>query len=104
MEEQYQHARNEANQLRDCLKLLQREMFDIVKLKTDIYLKRFKADNMAENISSEEILKHDIEKIKDELFNMDFEEQGRDIIHRFRLNFHKLKEFMGNVDKGMAEL
>ena len=79
-------------------------MFDIVKLKTDIYLKRFKADNMAENISSEEILKHDIEKIKDELFNMDFEEQGRDIIHRFRLNFHKLKEFMGNVDKGMAEL
>ena len=49
-------------------------MFDIVKLKTDIYLKRFKADNMAENISSEEILKHDIEKIKDELFNMDFEE------------------------------
>lgn len=79
-------------------------MFDIVKLKTDIYTKRFKADNMGDNVSSEEILKHDIEKIKDELFNMDFEEQGRDIIHRFRLNFHKLKEFMGNVDKGMAEL
>ena len=79
-------------------------MFDIVKLKTDIYTKRFKAENMAENISSEEILKNDIEKIKEELFNLDFEEQGRDIIHRFRLNFHKLKEFMGNVDKGMAEL
>lgn len=79
-------------------------MFDIVKLKTDIYLKRFKAENITDGISSEEILKNDIEKIKEELFNLDFEEQGRDIVHRFRLNFQKLKDFMGNVDKGMSEL
>lgn len=49
-------------------------MFDIVKLKSDIYMKRFKAENYTDGISSEEILKNDIEKIKDELFNLDFEE------------------------------
>ena len=35
-------------------------MFDIVKLKTDIYTKRFKAENIEANISSEEILKNNI--------------------------------------------
>lgn len=35
----------ENHDLKDCLKMLQREMFDIVKLKSDIYMKRFKAEN-----------------------------------------------------------
>ena len=39
----------ENNDLKDCMKLLQKEMFDIVKLKSDIYLRRFKAENYNPN-------------------------------------------------------
>ena len=58
-------------------------MFDIVKLKSDIYTKRFKAENITDGVASEEILQHGIEKIKDELLNLDFEEQGNEIVHKF---------------------
>ena len=67
-------------------------MFDIVKLKSDIYIKRFKAENFKAddpmfNTSSEEILKHEIEKIRENIFNLPFEETGREIIHKFKMNF-----------------
>jgi len=61
-------------------------MFDIVKLKSDIYLKRFKAENYNMNdqvVTSEEILKNEIQMIKENLFNLSFEETGREIIHKF---------------------
>jgi len=64
-------------------------MFDIVKLKSDIYMKRFKAENFkADDLinqqSSEAIIRHEIEKIRESLFNMPFEETGRDIINKFQ--------------------
>ncbi len=34
----------ENTELKDCLKQLQKELFDIVDLKSDIYLKRFRAE------------------------------------------------------------
>ena len=107
-EEVLERITQENHDLKDCLKALQREMFDIVKLKSDIYLKRFKAENFnagdASAVSSEEILRHEIEKIREELFNLPFGETGREIIHKFQLNFQKLRQFMQSVDKGMSEL
>lgn len=77
-EELYKKVQSENHELKDCLKMLQREMFDIVKMKSDIYLKRFKAENFnpddVQAVTSEEILKHEITKIKEQLFNMNFEE------------------------------
>ena len=68
----------ENHDLKDCLKMLQREMFDIVKLKSDIYLKRFKAENYnagdSSALNSEEVLKHEIERIRESLFNLPFDE------------------------------
>ena len=88
--------------------MLQRELFDIVKLKSDIYQKRFKAENFnpndAQAVTSEAILKNELQKIKESMFNLTFDEQGKEIVHQFQLNFHKLKEFMKNVDKGMSDL
>ena len=88
--------------------MLQREMFDIVKLKSDIYMKRFKAENFDPNdkqaFSSEEIIKNEISSIKENLFNLNFEETGKEIIQKFKINFKKLKDFMENVDKGIAQL
>ena len=60
-------------------------MFEIVKLKSDVYMKRMKAENYNanENYSSEEIMQHEIEKIREGLFNLGFEETNREIIHKF---------------------
>lgn len=108
-EEVYKRITTENNELKDCLKSLQREMFDIVKLKSDIYMKRFKAENYKAddpmcNTTSEEILKHEIEKIRESIFNLPFEETGREIVHKFQMNFQKLKNFMQKIDKGINEL
>ena len=98
-EESYKRVSLENQELKECLKSLQREMFDIVKLKSDVYIKRFKAENYKAddpmfNTSSEEILKHEIEKIRDNIFNLPFEETGREIIHKFKIKL--VMEFMNN--------
>ena len=40
-----------------------------------------------------------IEQIKDELFNLSFEESGKALIQKFKQNFQHLKEFMSAIDK-----
>ena len=84
-EEIVKRLQDEVQGLGDCLKQLQREMFDIVKLKSDIYQKRFKAENFKADgtVTSEDILRHEIEQIKESLFHVNFEESGREIIHKF---------------------
>jgi len=81
-------------------------MFEIVKLKSEVYLKRVKAENFdaSENHSSETLIQHEIEKIREGLFNLSFNETNREIIHKFQMNFQKLKSFMETIDKGMGEL
>lgn len=45
----------ENKELKNLLKMLQKEMFDIIKLKSDIYNQRLKVEN---SITSQEILDH----------------------------------------------
>lgn len=92
--------------LKNCFKMLQKELFDIVDLKCDTYLKRFKAEMSDGNmeIESEEIIKAEINKIRDELFNMNFLETQNEIVRRFQDNFQKLKDFMERIDKDIAQL
>ena len=80
--------------------MLQREMFDIIKLKSDIYNQRLKVEN---SITSQEILDHQLQKIKDGLIDLPFEERGQDIITQFRANFKKLTQFIDNIDSSMNE-
>lgn len=81
-------------------------MFDIVSLKSDIFKHRFSAEYGAEREpDNEEVLKHEIEKVREELFNMSFDEnQGKDIMQKFRYNFQRLKDFMESVDKEIGSL
>ena len=58
-------------------------MFDIVDLKTDIYKKRYRAEFNDETVESEEAIRHEIQKIKEEVFNLPFEESGAEIILKF---------------------
>jgi len=88
-------------ELRECLKQLQKEIFDIVNFKTEIYIKRQKAEFGAGqyDYESDEAIKSEIERIREDLFNLPFEEAGREIIDKFQANFEKLRAFMDQIDK-----
>lgn len=104
-EEMYKRMSDENLRLRECLKQLQRELFDIVDLKTDIFRKRHRAEyNNEVEFESEEVMRHEIEKIKEEVFNLPFDEAGAEITQRFQQNFAKLKEFMSKIDQEIANL
>ena len=99
--------REENQDLRECLRHLQKEIMDIVNFKQDIFSKRFKAEYGAHREPAPETMEaiaHKIELIRDELFNVNFEENGKELISKFRLNFQRLKEFMHSVDKQVASL
>ena len=44
-EDVYRRVTEENNDLRDCLRLLQREMVEVVCLKNDVFTQRFKAEH-----------------------------------------------------------
>ena len=85
-EEIYRRVTAENSELRDCLRMLQREMMDIVCLKNDIFAQRFKAE-YGKDLDNEEKMNAKIEQIKDELFNLSYEESGKDLIQKFKQNF-----------------
>jgi len=99
--------RDENQDLRECLRLLQKEIMDIVSFKQDMFSKRFKAEYGSARepaTETQEALAHKVELIRDELFNVNFEENGRELVQKFRLNFQRLKEFMQTVDKEISSL
>lgn len=55
-------------------------------------------------MENEENVKHDLEMIRDELFNLPFVEAGRELIVKFKSNYSKLKEFMEKIDKDVSKL
>jgi hypothetical protein len=63
-------------------------MFEIVDLKTALYRNRFEAEL---NLSgggeggqqSFDVVRHDLEKIREELFGMPYDEVSRDLIMKF---------------------
>ena len=106
-EQVYTRMRDENQDLRECLRLLQKEIMDIVNFKQEMFTKRFKAEYGSARDSTaetQEQLMHRIEMIRDELFNVSFEENGRELVQKFRLNFQRLKEFMQTIDKEVAAL
>ena len=101
---------DENNELKDCLKALQKEMFDIVDLKSAIYRNRFEAElTLLGNAGHEggapfDMVRHDLEKIREELFGLPFDQTARELILKFQRNFHKLRDFMERIDRDIAQL
>ena len=86
----FQQLSNENNQLKDAFKTLQTELLDIVQLKHDIFTQRFKAEfgaHKSVSAETEDAITHHIQVIRDELFNSSFDENGKELIHKFKLNF-----------------
>lgn len=77
----------ENTELKECLKALQKEMFDIVDLKTAIYRNRFEAEFATEGNAIGgtpfDAVRHDLERIREELFALPFEQAGRDLVMKF---------------------
>jgi len=89
-EEVYKKMSDENADLKECLKMLQRELLEVVSLKQDVFTKRFKAEFGAHKEpgpETEEVMAHQIEAIREELFNVSFEESGKDLVQKFKLNF-----------------
>ena len=106
-EARFKSMSEENADLRECLKMLQREIMEIVQVKKDVFAKRFKAEyGAAKEVpqETEEQLVHQIETIREELFNVSFDENGRELIQKFKMNFQRLKEFMQAVDKEIAQM
>jgi hypothetical protein len=94
---------DENAELKDCLKALQKEMFDIVDLKTTIYKNRIEAELNGE-ASPFDAVRHDLERIREELFGLPFEQAGRELVLKFQRNFSKLRDFMERVDRDISQL
>jgi len=80
----------ENNELKECLKGLQKEMFDIVDLKSAIYRNRFEAElsliggnEGAPGAAPFDMVRHDLEKIREELFGLPFDQTARELILKF---------------------
>ena len=86
-------------------------MFDIVDLKTTIYKSRFEAefnlasgDGNSNGCGTFDAVRHDLERVREELFSLPFEQAGRELVIKFQKNFQRLREFMERVDKDIAQL
>jgi hypothetical protein len=85
-------------------------MFDIVDLKSAIYRDKFEAElSLHGNLGKEggapfDMVRHDLEKIKEELFGLPFDQTARELILKFQKNFHKLRDFMERIDRDIAQL
>lgn len=83
-------------------------MFEIVDLKTALYRNRFEAElNLTSGDQQQQtfdIVRHDLERIREELFGMPYDEVARDLIMKFQRNFSKLRDFLERVDKDIAQL
>jgi hypothetical protein len=54
-------------------------MLDVVCLKNDVFSQRFRAEH-GKDLDNEQKMTAKIDQIRDELFNMSFEDTGKDLI------------------------
>ena len=82
----------ENEQLRECLKLLQKEIFEIVNIKSQTLMKRYEAEYGKQ--PSKDFTAHEIEAMNEDMMNMPYKSHGLTILQGFQRNIESLKEFM----------
>ena len=92
--------RTENEDLKDCIKMLQDELLEIVKVKTENYSKRYNTE-FKQNLE-EAFSQHEIHPINKDFINMPFEESGKMIIVQFQENIRNLRDFLARIDQDMA--
>ena len=97
-----EQLKNENSELRDCLKMLQKELFDIVTIKTEAFKRRYNTEFREE--ADEKYTNHDLEEINGDVMNMHFDNAGPNLISTFQANIQKLRNFLQRMDKQSDEL
>lgn len=82
--------------------MLQNELLEIVKIKSESFKRRYQAEFKTE--LDEKYLSHEIKPIDDDMMNLHFDSAGNRIIDTFHSNIQKLREFLSRVDKDHEEV
>ena len=96
------NLKSENQDLRECIKMLQKELLEIIQLKSNTFSRRY--NNEFKQELNEDFAKHNIVPVKEDLINMPFDNCGKDIISQFQANIRKLRDFLLRVDKDMEEI
>jgi len=88
--------KTENSDLRECIKMLQNELLEIVQVKAKDFSRRYDGAQAQND--------HGIEPMDTDLVNMPFEMTGRDIISHFQENIRKLRDFLTRVDKDVDDV
>lgn len=89
--------KTENSDLKECIKMLQEELLEIVKVKVSHVNKRYNTEFQRD--MDQTFTRNDIEPINMDLVNMPFDHTGRVIITKFQENIRKLRDFLTRVDK-----
>lgn len=89
--------KTENSDLKECIKMLQEELLEIVKVKVSHVNKRYNTEFRGD--MDQTFTRNDIEPINMDLVNMPFDQTGRLIITKFQENIRKLGDFLTRVDK-----
>jgi flavodoxin len=89
--------KTENSDLKECIKMLQEELLEIVKVKVSHVNKRYSTEFQQD--MDQTLARHDIEPINMDLVDMPFDLTGRVIITKFQENIRKLRDFLTRVDK-----
>jgi len=92
--------KTENEDLRECIKMLQDELLEIVKVKIEHCKTRHNTEykrNLEQDFND-----HEIEPMNKDLINMPFEESGNRILTHFQENIRKLSDFLSRVDKNIS--
>jgi len=76
--------KNENTELRDCLKMLQKELFEIVQIKRDTFKQRYRTEFNVEADSKH--TEDDLEEVSDGMMNLHFDQSGPNLIPTFQSN------------------
>lgn len=82
--------------------MLQQELLDIVKVKSEHFAKRFKTEFKQD--LDETLTRHNIKPINEDLMNMPMETTGGQLISQFQENIRKLRDFLTRVDHDMTDV
>ena len=101
-EQAHKRALAENTDLRECLKTLQQELFEIVTFKSEAFKKQFSAQFQQDPDSK--LLNHQLAPFREELFDAHFGNTARAILPKFKENLAHLRQFLQRIDHKTRQL
>jgi len=98
-QERIRGLEQENHEVRECLRMLQREMIEIVAIKQDSFWKRYEISTSKQLDPNDPVLKPVIKPLSEETFNISFQKDAKIVVTQFEQNILRLREFLTKIDK-----